>query len=185
MIEAKEVPKLHLSTPDTAFKNSYLEAAQEFESAGEWSKEKLEKLENGFEAWIQKLKDNASGKDVEEGYVPSSAFWLVEGDKYIGDVRIRHTLTERLKKIGGNIGYTIRPSERGKGYATQMLKMALQKAAELDLDEVLLTCDEDNVASRKVIEANGGELLESNVKIDESPVPIRRYKITLQPQTEN
>jgi predicted acetyltransferase len=65
-------------------------------------------------------------------------------------------LNEDLLNIGGNITYEIRPSERRKGYGKKMLELALIEAKERGLDKVLITCDEDNIASKKIIEANGG-----------------------------
>lgn len=91
-----------------------------------------------------------------EGFVPSTTLWWVDGDDFIGRIVVRHRLTQWLLDIGGHIGYDVRPSARGKGHATRMLNAALPTAHRLGVDPALLTCDEDNVASRKVIEANGG-----------------------------
>lgn len=86
------------------------------------------------------------------------ALWWISGDEYLGRISIRHRLTTSLREIGGHIGYDIRPSARQRGYATAMLAAALPVAHSLRIDPALLTCDEDNLASRKVIEANGGML---------------------------
>jgi predicted acetyltransferase len=75
-----------------------------------------------------------------------------------GRVSIRHRLTDHLREIGGHIGYDIRPSARQRGHATAMFAAALPVARSLGITRALLTCDEDNIASRKVIEANGGVL---------------------------
>lgn len=69
---------------------------------------------------------------------------------------MRHRLNEHLLEGGGHIGYDVRPTARRRGYATAMLRDALRKAAELGIEKALLTCDDDNVGSYKVIEANGG-----------------------------
>lgn len=79
-------------------------------------------------------------------------------DEYLGRISIRHRLTAYLREIGGHIGYDIRPSARQHGHATAMLAAALPVARSLGIDPALLTCDDDNIASRKVIEANGGTL---------------------------
>ncbi len=179
--ENKEIPRIFLSEPTTAAKESYLEAAKEFVDAKEWDEEDVKKIEKNFAGWVEELKGKTSEDNAQEESVPQNTFWLFSGDKYIGSIRIRRQLTDNLRRVGCNIGYSIRPSERRRGYATEMLGMALQKAAEFGLSEVLITCDEDNVGSQKVIEANGGQLLDSNVRIDEWPVPIRRYKIILSP----
>jgi predicted acetyltransferase len=185
--EKNVAPEPYLSEPTAAVKDSYLEAVGEFEAAQEWSAEEAKNVRDDFDGWVERLKNRALGKDLPEGYVPESIFWLIEGDKYIGRIGVRHVLTEKLKKFGGTIGYDVRPSERRKGYGTKMLALGLQKAAELGLNEVILTCDVNNVASQKVIEANGGELLERGVVVEEQPDATRqRYKIALgstSPQT--
>jgi predicted acetyltransferase len=90
------------------------------------------------------------------GHVPCTTLWWVEGDEYLGRLAIRHRLTEWLRNVGGHVGYDVRPTARRQGHATAMLRAALPRARELGIDDVLVTCDVDNVASRKVIEANGG-----------------------------
>jgi predicted acetyltransferase len=92
------------------------------------------------------------------GFVPSTTLWWVSEDEYLGRIVIRHRLTPRLRDYGGHIGYDVRPSARRCGHATAMLAAALPVANALGIDPVLLTCDEDNTASRKVIEASGGTL---------------------------
>lgn len=80
-------------------------------------------------------------------------------DSYpVGIGKLRHALNDQLRKSGGHIGYCIRPSERGKGYGTILLAELLKRAAGMGLEEVMLTCEQNNVTSRKVIEANKGKL---------------------------
>ncbi|HUZ24941.1 MAG TPA: GNAT family N-acetyltransferase [Streptosporangiaceae bacterium] len=93
-----------------------------------------------------------------QGYVPSTTLWWVSGDEYLGRLAIRHRLTPQLRDYGGHIGYDVRPTARRRGHATAMLAAALPRARALGIDPVLVTCDEDNVGSRKVIEANQGVL---------------------------
>jgi predicted acetyltransferase len=90
--------------------------------------------------------------------VHETVLWFVDGDEWLGRLSIRHTLNAALLELGGHIGYVVRPSARRKGYATQMLTQSLPFAAGLGIDPALVTCDNDNVASRKVIQAAGGEL---------------------------
>jgi predicted acetyltransferase len=93
---------------------------------------------------------------MPEGYVPQTTFWLVtNGDRVIGEIRLRHKLTPALEQVGGHIGYAIRPSERGRGYATKMLRLVLKEAKKMGLKRVLLTCDPGNVASARVMLKNG------------------------------
>jgi len=91
-------------------------------------------------------------------HVPDTVLWVVEGERMIGRVSIRHSLTPFLLEEGGHIGYAVRPSARGRGHATAALRLALALAHDLGIDPALLTCDEDNTASRLVIERAGGPL---------------------------
>ena len=109
--------------------------------------------------WLEELKKRSSEATVPEGLVPSSTYIGVrEKDNYIvGMIDIRHYLNDFLKQFGGNIGYSVRKSERNKGYAKQMLKLALEKCKDLKMKKVLITCDEDNIASEKVILSAGAK----------------------------
>jgi predicted acetyltransferase len=84
--------------------------------------------------------------------------WFVDGADYLGTVLIRHRLTPALERAGGPIGYHVVPGHRRRGHATQMLAQAKVVCRELGLREILVTCAEDNLGSRRVIEANGGAL---------------------------
>jgi predicted acetyltransferase len=88
--------------------------------------------------------------------VPVTELWFVEGREYIGTVVIRHRLTPALERAGGHVGYHVVPRHRRRGHATRMLAQAKVACAALGLSEILVTCGEGNVASRRVIEANGG-----------------------------
>jgi len=110
-----------------------------------------------FARYLRELQDEAREHPPQHGgRVPQTTLWWVSGDEYLGRISIRHRLTARLTEIGGHIGYDIRPSARHLGHATAMLAAALPVTRSLGIDRALLTCDEDNMASRKVIEANGG-----------------------------
>ena len=92
-------------------------------------------------------------------YVPTTDLWWVDGDEYLGRLSVRHRLAPgRSGQRNGHIGYDVRPSARRRGHATAMLAAALPVAATLNLPEVLVTCDNDNQASRRTIERNGGVL---------------------------
>lgn len=158
-----------LVLPSIRFQKSFLQAAEEyrkeFQKAGNerikrYADLNLEKLKNNnkFGKFVDKLKAQAKGEGLPAGYVPSSAFWLVDGEEFIGQADIRHRLTPLLRKVGGHIGYDIRPSKRKQGYGKLILKLALEKAKELRIKDVLVTCDATNIGSKKVIEANGGRL---------------------------
>ena len=117
---------------------------------------------SSIEIWFEELKKRSFEDTVPEGFVPSSTYLGVrEKDNYIvGMIDIRHYLNEYLTQAGGHIGYGVRKTERNKGYAKQMLKLALEKCKELKIKKVLITCDEDNIASEKVI-------LSANAKLED------------------
>jgi predicted acetyltransferase len=116
---------------------------------------------------------------VKPEYVRQSTFWLVEGDTYHGRLSLRHELNEALRQHGGNIGYDIRPSSRRRGLGTLQLALGLDKAREFGLERVLLTCDDNNVASTRIIEANGGVLQDVIDTPGEPGRRSRRYWIEL------
>jgi predicted acetyltransferase len=116
-----------------------------------------------YEQFTEYLDQNikfSEGIGLDEKYVPQTIYWLIVNDKPVGIGKLRHYLNDNLKIVGGHIGYSIRPSERKNGYGNLILNEILKEAKKLNIDEVLLTCDTDNIASRKVIEINNG-ILES------------------------
>jgi predicted acetyltransferase len=111
-----------------------------------------------FGAYLRKHADAAKGLGLTPNQVPQTMYWLYVDGVPAGYAKLRHYLNEPLKKIGGHIGYAIRPSQRGKGYAKIILKEMLAKAKELGLEEVLMTCMQENAASKRVTRANAGIL---------------------------
>lgn len=111
--------------------------------------------------------------------VPDSTFFCLDTDrqKLVGAVNIRHRLNEGLLATGGHIGDGVRPSERGKGYGTQMIALALDECRKMGIDRVLMCCDETNRASARTIEKNGG-VLENTLAGPDGNV-VRRYWIEL------
>ena len=91
-------------------------------------------------------------------WVTCTFFWIADGDEVIGSIAVRHELSAWLLEEGGHIGYSIRPSRRRRGHASRALALGLDRARDLGLERVLLTCDLDNDASRCTIERNGGVL---------------------------
>ncbi len=130
--------------------------------------------------WIEHCTLSKDPMTVPKGRVPATQFIYVgeEEGKIVGMLQIRHVLNDYLEKYGGHIGYSVAPSERRKGYASQMLKTALPKCKELGIDKVLITCIDNNEASRKTILANGGQY-ESTVYEPEEKVFLERYWIVL------
>lgn len=121
---------------------------------------------------------NLEVKDTSGGRVPDSTFFCLdeERDRMVGAVNIRHYLNEALLLSGGHIGDGVRPSERRKGIATQMIAMALDECRKLGIRKVLMVCDKENIASAKSIRRNGG-ILENEVLVD--GVTEQRYWIEL------
>lgn len=116
--------------------------------------------------------------DDRDGLVPDSTFFCLdeERDIFVGAVNIRHYLNESLLLNGGHIGDGVRPSERRKGVATQMIGLALEECRKLGIDRVLMVCDKENIGSAKSIRNNGG-ILENEVIVD--GVAEQRYWINL------
>lgn len=107
-----------------------------------------------------------------EGFVPQMDWWWVRPGEYLGRISLRPLLTDRLLEWGGHVGYDVRPSARRQGHATRMLSALLPIARTYGLDRILLTCDLDNHASARVIEANRGVF-------EDERVGKRRYWIDL------
>ncbi len=135
---------------------------------------------NEWLTWCHMLKNKET---CPKYLVPSNLYLLLKNHKkVVGMVDIRHYLNENLFNCGGNIGYSIKPNERGKGYATRMLRLALEKCKELKKnnvlknDPVLITCNDNNIASKKVILANGGKY--ENTVPDQKDM-IERYWIKI------
>ncbi|TCI28271.1 GNAT family N-acetyltransferase [Exiguobacterium sp. SL-10] len=108
-----------------------------------------------FSSYVKQIRD----KEVRVNnvsWVPSTTYWLTDGEELLGAANIRHELNDNLINFGGHIGYGIKPSARGRGLATKQLELALEKAKELGIERALITCDRTNVASRQVILNNGG-----------------------------
>lgn len=113
-----------------------------------------------YQDWILKVECDRDLANIPENRVPAYTYFYVrkDDDKIIGMISIRLALNDFLRKEGGHIGYCIRPTERKKGYATKMLKEALQFLKPIGLSNVILTCDRENPASAGVIKRCGGIL---------------------------
>lgn len=127
---------------------------------------------------FKKYDDYRHERNLKPNFVGADYYWLVDEDigYFIGEVCIRHKLTDALERYGGHIGYGIRFSEWNKGYGTLMLRLALEKAKALGITDVLITCDDENLASAKVMENNGFVLRDKipNV-VNEEAIIARRY----------
>ena len=155
-----------------AYRKEFLECGDSMDGTGG-----LKRFDDP-EKWIEHCDRFKDSKNVPEGRVPATQYIFVreQDGKIVGMLQIRHFLNDYLEKYGGHIGYSVAPSERRKGYASQMLKNALLKCKELGIDQVLITCIDNNEGSRKTILANG-EVYESTVYEPEERVSFERYWI--------
>lgn len=127
---------------------------------------------------FEQYKNDIEISQANEKYVPDSTFFCLDLDRniFVGAVNIRHYLNEQLLLDGGHIGDGVRPSERRKGIATQMIGLALDECKKLGITKVLMVCDKDNIASSKSIIKNGG-ILENEIIVEGKL--IQRYWIDL------
>lgn len=145
-----------------------------------WQYSGLANLEEAtsYEDWVKEKANEKNGIDLRDGYVPCTTLFLkrMSDNKVCGSISIRHELNEFLFNFGGHIGYSVTPSERGKGYGKLQLKMALEIAKDLGIEKCLITADETNTLSNKTIISEGG-ILENTVMWNNEP--LNRYWINL------
>ena len=160
-----------------AYRREFLERGDSMDGTGP-----LRKLEN-VEDWLAAVATCENPATVPEGRVPATQFICVRArdDRLVGMIDVRHHLNEYLRQYAGNIGYSVRPDERRKGYATRMLRLALPYCREIGLDRALVCCNADNPASRSAIRSNGG-VLEAIAFDPEDGKDIERYWIDLSAQ---
>ena len=128
---------------------------------------------------VQKFKDSRDQSKLPSHYVPSYDYFAVDEDKFIGVIHIRIRLTENLLRYGGHIGYAINPKYWNMGYGKQLLKLGIEQYNNIiEEDNILITCDDDNIGSYRIIESNGG-ILENKVENEDCGEKFltRRYWI--------
>jgi predicted acetyltransferase len=168
--------EIMLIEPTLSLRDDFCALAAEFLAEGDPQYHEATADLKGF---IQRCADEAVGLNLLPGRVPQNTFWLVrDGLRILGCSRLRQTLTSHLEEFGGHIGYDIRPSERRRGYGTQILRLTLDKARRLDLKKVLVTSDNANIASWRIIEKNGG-VLYSEAMSQHTGELLRKYWIDL------
>lgn len=130
--------------------------------------------------YISECRKYTSPKTLPEGLVISTQFFYIRkaDNCLVGMIQVRHYFNDWLSKFGGHIGYSIKPNERRKGYATSMLRAILPYCKEIGLDKILITCLEDNIGSEKTILNNGG-VYESTVYEQDRKRKLKRFWISL------
>lgn len=165
---------LRLVEPASSYKAAILDAVAEMQASGEW-----DISPQAFAArFDQMLVEIAAAKDptaAPPGALPFEDFWFMDDDSWIGLLTLRFQLNEEFLHSGGHIGYVVRPSKRRSGYGTALLRLGLNKARERGLTRVLLTCNETNIGSRKIIEANGGQFENAVVVVGQEDRKLRYW----------
>ncbi len=139
--------------------------------------ENLDKM--SFNEWIEDLEKNKDENQLPKEYSTHTLYLaLDENNRLVGAIGLRWQEVPVLMKFGGFIGYSVRPSERSKGYATKMLQLALEEFKKINKGKVLITCKDFNIASKKVIEKNGG-IYENSYYNEEDKYTYLRYWINL------
>lgn len=139
-------------------------------------------LENAtYQDWLLKIEADRDIANIPEDRVPAYTYFYVreDDDKIIGMINIRLALNDFLRKEGGHIGYSIRPTERRKGYGTRMLREVLEFLKPIGLTNIIITCGKENLASAGVIKNCGG-VLEAEFYSDVFNQVIQRYRIRLE-----
>jgi predicted acetyltransferase len=147
--------RIEVVPPTESCRESFLRGLREFRREGLpwWTGGDLE-TEQDFAAFV--ARQLADSNRRAEAFVRKTHLWAVAEEQFVGRISIHHDLNDALRVEGGHIGYDTVPSFRGRGVATEMLRQALPVARALGLPSVLLTCDDTNAASIRVIERNGG-----------------------------
>ena len=158
----------------SAYRKEFLERGDSMDGTGA-----LRRMDDPKQ-WVEHCRLCKNPDTVPEGLVPATQYIFVREsvDKIVGMLQIRHYLNRFLEQYGGHIGYSIAPSERRKGYASQMLKLSLPKCKEIGIQKVLVTCNDDNEASRRTILKNGGKY-ESTAFEPNKGINLQRYWIDL------
>jgi len=162
-----------LARPTLDLSADFRALAEEFLAAGDG---RYRDAAHDVPAFVEMCEHHSLGRNLPTDWVPQTTFWLVrDAKKIVGCSRLRHRLTQFLAERGGHIGYDVRPSERRRGYGTRLLQLTLIEARRIGLTRLLITAEEANVPSWRIIEKNGG-LCEPGLLLTESGA-LRRYWI--------
>ncbi|MEW6749657.1 MAG: GNAT family N-acetyltransferase [Candidatus Latescibacterota bacterium] len=153
-----------LASPSQCYRDSFLEGAAEFAREGRLDSTysvalgyTVASLQQRFADFVRDLRALADPDRVRPGWYVDQVLWLIHQGEYTGQASVRPELcTDYLRTYGGHVGYSIRPARRRCGHGTRLLRLVLQTCRQLGLARILVTCDSDNIGSRRVIERNGG-----------------------------
>ncbi|MFK7903490.1 MAG: GNAT family N-acetyltransferase [Chitinophagales bacterium] len=168
-----------LVLPHLKYRKSYLKALAEFHKEGLNTDIDFQSTTKNFKGLITHYNNFAKGINLPMGYVPTQQFWLVEGKEYIGRIDIRTQLNIYLQRIGGHISYQVRPSKRKMGYGKKQLGLALLKAKEMGLQQLLITCKADNFGSQKIITYWGAKFMDA-IERPDTTVKENRYLLDIE-----
>lgn len=159
---------------------AYLAMVDEYAAAsGRYPHNNADLAREDFDAFVRELDDEARGIALPPGIAPQQTFVLVkDGTTVLGEIRFRPTIPPPYESDNGHIGYNIRPSARGHGYATRQLALMLDEARCAGLAGVMLPVEGENPASVRVIEKNGGRL-ERETTDPDSGEAVRHFWIAL------
>lgn len=170
---------LELIELSTLYKDSFLVGLRAMQDDGRYLQYDLAQAAANFDAFVQKLRDKKDRAKIPPDRVPQTDYWLYEDrTTFVGHLSLRYELNEHLLLWGDHIGYWIHPAHRRQGYGTTALRLGLAKARVIGLHRALVTCDETNLGSKKIIEANGGQL-EDAIQIEDDPIKKLRYWIDI------
>lgn len=164
---------IRLVLPTLKYYKSHFSGLRGFVVGNNLKEEKFKEIEKiNPKEYIRMSRETVT----KNGSVPQITYWLVDDKNYLGMVTIRPKLNKDLKIEHGNIGYSIVPKYRGKGYGNLALKLGLRKLKKAGIHKILVTCDKSNGISQKVIERNGGKFFKEIVS-PTTHVPIFQYHI--------
>ncbi|HTA37653.1 MAG TPA: GNAT family N-acetyltransferase [Candidatus Acidoferrales bacterium] len=160
---------------------SFVRMRDAFMAAGEdeWQYRGEEIAHSDPHAYVDLMNERAKGRDGAEDFVRADEFWILADGEVVGSLSVRHVLTDLLKKLGGHIGYATHPAYRGRGVATFAFDRGLSVLKHLGVEEALMTCQYENLASIRIIEKSGGRRIEDSEFPGRPDLTHRRYIIPL------